>query len=221
MSKIIIRSFCMLLAAFGLFFSFTSTVLASCTTNTSNQGRLHWSFEAAVTSPNGEWVVEVHPDYINDESPVMLRECISGKSWKILTLLRAAEVYWDSSSKHFLIIDERSPHAYRPLLFAVDQVSKKTNIESSSEIDETIRRILRKRLGAKHIEFYLPTVVSWKGENLVLAIGGTTTSPQGIGSMTPYCFGVRIDSHTRIVREVLSAKDVKKRFNNSTCKIMP
>jgi hypothetical protein len=61
--------------------------------------------------------------------------------------------------------------------------------------------------------------VSWKGDDLLLAVGGETYAAN-VGSLASYCYGMRINSSTLRVESILSEKELKTRTGHS-CQVSP
>ncbi len=92
--------------------------------------------------------------------------------------------------------------------------------QSDSHLDEAVLATIRSRLSAeRQIGFYLPQEISWEGQEIALAIGGTTY-PKKNGSGESHCYGVIVSSETLQVRRVLSASELGSR-NHAQCRVMP
>jgi len=90
----------------------------------------------------------------------------------------------------------------------------------AKQIDDVVKRRRSQELGEKrHVEFYLPQFVSWKAGDLVIAVGGATSSG-GDGPMSSYCYGFLIDIGTRQVRAALPEAGLKAKFGKE-CRVSP
>lgn len=176
---------------------------------------LHWSRQTIVKSPDERLQIEVHPVLTDAEnhSPVVVRRLADQQVWDLFTLTRAAEAAWSPDDQRILVIDQPTADSYQVHLFSSE--GQKTQVDT----DKMIRSAVADLIGRKRtIEFYLPTLVSWEGHELVLAVGGT--SSHGINKpMKPYCFGVRVDDKSG--RVTTFSGDVLKRQFNSRCRINP
>jgi hypothetical protein len=206
----------------GLFLLFTATSWGQCSGPARTHANLLWSEAAKVTSPDRAWEVEVHPVLDADEnrSPVTIRKCGESKSWPLFTLRRSAEVFWSSDSEHILVVDQPLSGTNKLLLVSVASPSTGPQGGSPDALNKTVNETLAERLGKeKHVQFFLPNFVSWKGENLLLAVGGATYAA-GDGPLVPYCYGMRINSSTLHVESVLSEKELKTSTGHS-CQVSP
>lgn len=151
---------------------------------------LHWSKETVVKSPDRQLQIEVHPILTDEEnhSPVVVRRLKDGKKWALFMLKRSAHAIWSSDSHKILVIDELTADNYQVRLFSPE--GRRTEIDT----DEKMRAAVASQIGSdRRIEFYLPTFVSWKNHELIVATGGT--SFDGIHrSKESFCFAVSIDS---------------------------
>ncbi len=200
-------------------------LIAQCPTTPTSHAQLQWSEATKLVSPNHSWEVEVRPvlNSNENESPVQLHRCERlSVPRTLLKLERNAEAYWRPDSKMLLIVNQPVANAGKVLLFESTSASPKAEDldNSSNQIDEVVKKRLSDELGYnRQIEFYLPQFVSWKSADLVIAVGGATTLG-GAGTMTPYCYGFVIDSDTRRIRKMLSAKGLKAEFGKE-CQVSP
>jgi hypothetical protein len=209
------------LAIIGLSLFLARPSLAQCSVALPTHGRLQWSQRAKVVAPDRSWVVEVHPvlSAAENQTPVTLHQCAGPKSWPLFTLQRSAELYWGSDSKHVLVVNEPLAGTRKLLLFTLQGLSG-TQETSADALDKKVNEKLIERLGNnRHIQFYLPGVVSWKGNNLLLAVGGETFV-ENVGPLDSYCYGLRIDTETLRVEGVLSEKELKATTGHS-CRVSP
>lgn len=176
---------------------------------------LQWSKKAILKSNDGQFQIEVHPILTDPEnhSPVVVRRLSDKKEWRLFTLTRAARVMWSSDSHSILVIDEPTADDFTVHLYSPE--GKRTEVNT----DRLMRSTVAGRLGAgREIEFYLPTFVSWKDSELVIAVGGTSStgmpSPMESLPMESFCFAVSVDSGSG---KVLSAK----KLPDSHCRLSP
>jgi hypothetical protein len=190
---------------------------ANVPTNIKDAPRTHaqlgWSEFATVVAPDRAWQVEVHPVFTSRENhtPVTLRGCEKGGSWPLFILERDAEMYWGPDSSSLLVVNEPLSGTNQLLFFDVETPSDGKQTQAPDELDKAVEQVLIKRLGKnRRTEFYLPNLVSWKGSQLLLAVGGTSSYAKGeSGPMKEYCYGFMINTDTLRVQEVLSATELK------------
>jgi hypothetical protein len=195
---------------------------AQCSGVSKSHAQLQWSESAKVVAPDHAWVVEVSPVLNADENrtPVTLHRCGATGSWPLFTLERSAELRWGADSNHVLVINEPLSGTNKLLLFSVAGLTTGTQELPPDALDRAVRGALTERLGKeKHTQFYLPSFVSWKGDDLLLAVGGATYAAN-VGPMTPYCYGMRINSSTLRVESILSEKELKTRTGRA-CQVSP
>ncbi|MBB6144703.1 hypothetical protein HNQ77_002659 [Silvibacterium bohemicum] len=200
----------------------TGTSRAQCSGPVRTHANLHWSEEAKVSSPDRVWEVKVHPVLDADEnrSPVTIRKCGESKSWPLFTLQRSAEVFWSPDSKHVLVVNQPLSGTNRLLLFPVPGSPAQTSEPASDDLDKTVTETLAERLGkGKHVQFYLPTLVSWRDSSMLLAVGGETYLGDS-GPLDTYCYGLRINSSTLHVESVLSERELKASTGHA-CHVSP
>ncbi len=198
-----------------------ATSWGQCSGTPETHGNLQRSEPAKVISPNHARMVQVHPILNVDEnrSPVTVSKCGDSKSWPLFTLQRSAELYWSSDSKHVLVVDQPLSGTNKLLIFSVPSSAASTT-EPSDALDKTVNEALAERLGKnKHVQFYLPTFVSWKGDSVLLAVGGETYA-ENVGPLDAYCYGLKINSNTLHVESVLSEKELKASSGRS-CQVSP
>ena len=184
--------------------------------------KLQWSEAAKATSPDRFWEVETHPVLNADEnrSPVTIRKCGESKSWPLFTLQRSAEVFWSPDSKHVLVVNQPLSGTNKLLLFPLASLSTGTRGGAPDALDKAVNETLAERLGKeRHVQFFLPNFVSWKGDNLLLAVGGATYAASD-GPLVPYCYGMRVNSSIMRVESVLSEKELKTSTGHS-CQVSP
>jgi len=171
---------------------------------------LHWSKRTIVKSPDGQFQIEVHPILTDEEnhSPVVVQRLYDGREWGLFTLTRAAHVLWSPDSHRILVIDEPTADNYEVNVYSPE------GKRMEADTDGMMRSIVASQIASgRTIEFYLPTFVSWKGNELVIAAGGTTS--HGIPSpMESFCVAVRVDSDSG---KVLAAK----KLSGSHCQLNP
>jgi hypothetical protein len=195
---------------------------AQCSGAPKNHARLQWSDSAKLIAPDHVWVVEVRPVLDADENrtPVSLHRCGGTGSWPLFTLERSAELHWAADSNHVLVINEPLSGTNKLIFFSVASLTTGTQGPSPDALNKGVNKALTQRLGQeKHIQFYLPSFVSWKGDDLLLAVGGETY-PANVGPLASYCYGMRIDSSTLRVESILSEKELKTRTGHS-CQVSP
>jgi hypothetical protein len=206
----------------GLSLLLTGTSSAQCSGTPKTHGSLQWSERSKVVSPDRAWVVEVHPVLDADEnrSPVTIRDCGESKSLPLFTLQRSAELYWSSDSKHVLVVNQPLSGTNKLLFFSVPSSSAGASEPASDTLNKTVNDALVEQLGeSRHIQFYLPTLVSWKDSSMLLAVGGETYVRDS-GPLDAYCYGLRINSRTLHVESVLSEKELKAGTGRS-CQVSP
>jgi hypothetical protein len=203
---------------FGISLLLTATTAsAQCSGAPKYHTHLQWSESAQVVAPDHAWVVEVRPVLDADENrtPVTLRRCGGTGSWPLFTLERDAELHWGADSNHVLVINAPLSGTNKLLFFSVANLISGTQEFPPDGLDRAVNEALADRLGKeKHVQFYLPRFVSWKGDDLLLAVGGATYAAN-VGPMAPYCYGMRINSSSLRVESILSAKELKTRTGQS------
>ena len=176
----------------------------------SHPASLHWSKEAKLKSPDRKLQIEVHPILTDEEnhSPVVVHRLEDGKEWNLFTLTRAAQAIWRPDSQRILVIDEPTADNFHVQLFSPE------GQKVATETDEMLRSAVMSQIGSgRKIEFYLPTFVSWKKDELIIAVGGT--SFDGIHKSTEsFCFVVSIGSDSG---QVLATK----KQPESHCRLNP
>jgi hypothetical protein len=210
------------LLSVGLSLLLAGTSWAQCSGKSPTHGPLHWSKPATIVAPDRSWLIEVHPILDADENrtPVTIRKCGESKSSPLFTLRRSAALYWGADSKHVLVVDQPVSGTNQLLLFSVPDSTAGTQEPPADALDKAVNEMLVERLGTnRHIQFYLPAFVSWKASNLLLAVGGQTYA-ENAGPLDTYCYGLRINSDTLRVEQVLSAKELKTRTGHS-CRVSP
>lgn len=206
----------------GLSLLFTATSWGQCSGPARTHANLQWSEAAKVTSPDHVWEVEVHPILDADEnrSPVTIRKCGESRSRPLFTLQRSAEVFWSPDSKDVLVVNQPLSGTNKLLFFTVSGSPAQTSEPASNNLDNTVAEALSERLGKdRHLQFYLPTLVSWKDSSMLLAVGGETYVGNS-GPLDTYCYGLRINSSTLRVQGVLSEKELKASIGHS-CQVSP
>jgi hypothetical protein len=129
-------------------------------------------------------------------------------------------MYWGPDSKSLVMVNEPQADIYKLFLFDTKTLSSGRETSAADRIDEMVKQALFQKLGqGRHIAFYLPRFVSWKASDLVMAVGGATSSG-GDGPTTPYCYGFLKDSSTQPVRDVLSVEGLKTKFR-AECRVSP
>ena len=205
-----------LIALFALLLT-AGSASAQCSGAQRRHAQLRWSESAKVVAPNHAWVAEVHPVLDADENrtPVILHECSGNGSWPLFTLERSAELHWAADSNHILVINEPLSGTNKLLLFSVASLTTGAQGSPSDGLDRSVKEALAERLGKdKHVQFYLPSFVSWKGDDLLLAVGGETYTAY-VGPMSTYCYGMIISSSTLHVQNILSENELKTRTGHS------
>jgi hypothetical protein len=171
---------------------------------------LHWSERAMVKSPDRQFQIEVHPILTDEEnhSPVVIHRLYDGREWELFTLTRAAHVLWSPDSHRILVIDEPTADNYEVRLYSPD--GKRTETDT----DRMMRSAVASQIAqGRSINFYHPTFVSWKDNELLIAVGGT--SYKGIPSpFESFCFAVSVDSDSG---KVLSTN----KRSESHCRLNP
>ncbi len=198
------------------------TASAQCSGALKFPAQLQWSEAAKVVAPNRTWVAEVHPVLDADENrtPVTLHRCYGTGSWPLFTLERSAELRWGADSSNILVVNKPLSGTNKLLLFSVPSLTTGTKGLPPDALDKAVNEALTERLGKeKHAQFYLPSFVSWKGDDLLLAVGGATYTAN-VGPLTPYCYGMRINSSTLRVESILSEKELKARTGHG-CQVSP
>lgn len=207
---------------FGLLLLLSGSCWAQCPGNSRVIAHLQWSESAKVIAPDHSWIVEVHPILDADENhtPVTLHKCGESKSWPLFTLQRSAEMYWSSDSKRVLVIDQPLSGANKLLFFTVPGAATDTPEFGADTLERVVMDTLLERLGdGRKVQFYLPALLSWKDDNLVLSVGGETHTGNA-GPSEAYCYGLRIDSGSLRVEDVLSDKQLKTRTGRG-CQTSP
>jgi len=200
----------------------TGAASAQCSDAPKLHTQLQWSETAKVVAPDHRWVAEVHPVLDADENrtPVTLHRCGGTGSWMLFTLERSAELHWGDDSNHILVVNEPLSGTNKLLLFSVPSLTTGTQGLPPDALDKAVNEALMERLGReKHAQFYLPSFMSWKGNDLLLAVGGATYAANA-GPLTPYCYGMRINSSTLRVESILSEKELKTRTGHG-CQVSP
>jgi hypothetical protein len=162
-------------------------------------------------------VVEVRAVFDGDgnRTPVTLHKCGGTGSWPLFILARDAELHWGADSNHILVINEPLSGGNELLFFSVSSLTTGTQGLPPDTLNRAVKEALTERLGKeKYVDFYLPSFVSWKGNDLLLAVGGETDLGHD-GPMDTYCYGMRINISTLRVESVLSEKELKKSTGHS------
>lgn len=196
---------------------------ASCVA-TKSSGEIQWSERSSIVSPNHVWRLEVHPNLASDdnESPVAVVNCKTNASYPIFVLDRMAYSYWSPNGDNLVIINESGVDVYNVLFFDIKSSSTFNPSQTFNVLNKKIENVIFNKLGKnRFVHFYLPTFVSWTDGELVLAVGGATTSPGAYGPMTPYCFGIVVDTGTQNIKSVVSADELKHEFSNTECRVSP
>ncbi len=204
----------------GLSAFLSSSSLALCPGGPQTNGSLQWSKPARIVAPNRHWVVQVHPilDADENQTPVTLRKCEGSQSWPLFTLQRSAELYWAPDSRHVLVVDAPLSGTNKLLLFSVPTSFRAQGTPDA--LERTVKVKLREQLGEnRHIQFYLPKLVSWSSNGLMLAIGGQTYVGNG-GPLDNYCYGLRINNETLRVDNVLSEGELRAMTGHG-CQVSP
>ncbi|MGB6745438.1 MAG: hypothetical protein WBE38_17460 [Terracidiphilus sp.] len=189
------------------------TASAQCSGAPKYRAQLQWSESAKVVSPDHAWVVEVRAVFDADENrtPVTVHRCGGIGSWPLFTLKRDAELHWGADSNHILVINEPLSGTNELLFFSVASLTTGTQGLPPDALDRAVNEALTERLGKeKYVQYYLPSLVSWKGNDLLLAVGGETNLGHD-GPLASYCYGMRINISTLHVESVLSEKELKTR----------
>lgn len=205
----------------GISFLLPGISSAQCPGAPRNHAQLQWSQAETVVSPNRVWQVEVHPllNSVDNETPVLLYGCQQGQSWRLFTLERDANLYWSPDSKYLLIINAPLSGTNKLLLFSINRLITGTQ-SASGMLDKIVNEALLYRLGGKkHVQFYLPTYVSWKGNRLLFAVGGETYT-QDVGPTNSFCYGVVADNDMLQLKSVISEKQLTAESGNG-CQISP
>jgi hypothetical protein len=189
------------------------------------QAQLGWSDFATVVAPNRAWQVEVHPALTSDENltPVIVRGCKKIGAWPLFVLQRDADMSWGPDSNSLLVVNKPLSGTNQLLFFNIQALSEDNQTQAPDKLDKTVQQVLIQRLREKNqVGFYLPILVSWKKDELLLAVGGTNWSAKSNPNspLDEYCYGFMIDTNTLQVQEVLSAKELKDKFG-AECQIMP
>jgi hypothetical protein len=209
----------------GLSLLLTSGVgvaFAQCSGTSQTSATLQWSKPAKIIAPDRFWVVEVNPVLDADENrtPVIIRKCGESKSWPLFTLQRSAKLYWNSDSKRLLVVNQPLSGTNKLLIYSVPSSIKRTPESPADALDKAVYATLVERLGKnKHIQFYLPTFISWKDNSLLLAVGGATYA-EDTGPLDTYCYGLRINSDTLRIEKVLFEKELKA-ITGHGCQVSP
>ena len=196
--------------------------LHACAARVQENARLHWSMPARVPAPNRRWQIEVTPklDDSENRTPVSLTLCDGSASWPLFTLQRSARVHWSADGEQLLVINEPLSGTRQLLFFSIRGARTGAQVVPTSALEKVVTDTIAHRIGAqRHVDFYLPKLVSWRGRELVLSVGGHT-SVDSNGPLESYCFGVALDSETFQVTKVISEKMLRARWRRS-CDISP
>jgi hypothetical protein len=118
------------------------------------------------------------------------------------------------------VIDEPLSGTRKLRLFSVAGLTVGAQDPPSDVLDKAVNEALAKHLGInRHIQFYLPSFVYWRGNTLSLAVGGQAYT-ENVGPLGVYCYGMQIDSESLRVKDVLSAKELKAKAGRS-CEVSP
>jgi len=193
------------------------------TTNCGQAGgsnaHIQWSASAIATAPDHSSQLEVHPVLTSDEnaSPVVLRSCADGSVHQLFTLERSADVYWGPTSIDLLIINQPNADKYDISMFSAR--GQNSGMVEKIFNDAVVSRLLKAEGPDRRVVFYLPRFISWKGNELLLAVGGATVAAKG-GPMSSYCYGMMINSQTLQISRTFSAEDLKRQYA-AECQLAP
>jgi hypothetical protein len=209
------------LKLFGLSLICAGTLLSRCPVTTAKHRAIHWSTAAKITSPDRNWVVEVHPVFGEEnESPVTVRRLRGSKSWQMFLLERDADLYWEANSRHVMVVNSPVAGGNQLLLFPVPAVAWGVPARPADALDRVVSKVVSEQLGAgKRIEFYMPALVSWKDGVLLFSAGGETSTGEN-QPFESFCYGIRVREDTLAVESVLSAQELK-RTSGCDCEYYP
>ena len=163
----------------GLSLLVAGTCCAQCSGTSHIHARVQWSESAEVIAPDWSWAVQVRPVLDADENrtPVTIHKCGGSLSWPLFTLQRSAELYWSSDSRHLLFVNQPLSGTNKLLFFTVPKSATESPTSNSDALDEGVRDAIAERVGnGRHIiQFYLPTIASWNGGSVLLAVGARPT----------------------------------------------
>jgi hypothetical protein len=210
------------LAALGLLL-LSQGAIASCNGVIQKHAHIQWSNSASIVSPRGGWQLEVHPDLTSDEnnSQVSLRRCSDGRSSKLFTLERTAEIYWSPDGDRLLVINQPTRDVSKLIFLDAKSLFDANESPLAFALGDELQSNVQQRLGAsRRIEFYLVNFVSWSNKTLTLSVSGATSSGAD-GPMTPYCYDALLDTGGALVNTHISGDDLRSKFDNSSCKVFP
>ena len=196
--------------------------LHACAARVQENARLHWSMPARVPAPNRRWQIEVTPklDDSENRTPVSLTLCDGSASWPLFTLQRSARVHWSADGEQLLVINEPLSGTRQLLFFSIRGARTGAHVVPTSALEKVVTDTIAHRIGVrKSVEFYLPKLLSWRGRELFLTVGGQSSAAPS-GPFESYCFGVALDSETFQVKNVISEKVLRARWRRS-CDISP
>jgi hypothetical protein len=209
-------------AAMGLAMTWSQGAAASCSRAASDHAHIQWSEPATIVSPDRTWQVNVQPDFGADENraPVTLQKCGESHASTLFVLDRNADLYWRADSSQLLIINQPGSGASELALFDTASSTGTTAMPSSS-LDKDARSAVQGALGAaRKIQFYLMNFVAWYAEHAVLSVSGATSSG-GDGPMSPYCYGVVLDTRHARVQKIMQEDELKSAYRAAQCPVSP
>lgn len=196
----------------------TATPVQPCAAPSRLHKELHWSSHTTFSSPDHRMQIEVRPvfDPIENKTSVILHACGTSGSWPLFTLERDADIFWRRDSTQILVIDEYLSGGSRIALLGIKQITIQASTSPfPNALDSAIREAVKDRLGKNsQLGFYLPTMVSWKGDTLIVAVGGNGDSLSS-GPSHGYCYGFVIDSATASIQEVIGERALRARTGRS------
>lgn len=195
---------------------------ADCAASGSRHVEIHWSRSLRATAPDGATELEVRANLQSESnaSPVLLRDCRGTATWPLFTLQRRADVYWSDDGRHLLVVDAPLDGTNTLLLFSIDQSRQRGTPAAPAALEQLVQAMVRSRLGDRaQVIFYLPTFVSWRKDELLMAVGGEAADAD-TGPLKGYCFGLVVDTNGVRTSRVLSARELRA-MSGAGCRTNP
>ncbi len=190
-----------------------------CTPSADQPVQIHWSETKKVFSPSCKWVLEIHSIGTDGPARVFIRKTEGGPSHFLFGERRDAEVHWEGNDTALIVRDMQFSDRYNLLLF--DPLDAYQGQEEALRVNSLIRQAVKRELKPRdNITYYLPDLVQWQNDKVVVSVGVVTVSYGGSGPFTPHCFGYEIGLQSLKIEKKLSQANLKTRFA-AACQTWP